>query len=119
MVDVSTPENGLSGEAHKQILEKKLATIGWGVFFGWIGIVMLMEAGSGIVLLGIGVVTLGMQGVRKYYLLDFERFWLLCGALFLAGGIWDLAQLDLPFVPIVLVLVGVVLIGSTLRKKQG
>ena len=119
MVDVNMSENALSDESHKPNLEKRLATIGWGAFFAWLGIVLLMKVGSGIVLLGIGVITLGMQGVRKYFRLDLERFWLVCGAIFLAGGIWELAELDLPLVPIALVLVGAVLIGSAFRKRQG
>ncbi len=119
MVDAGVSENELTDEAGNPDMEKKLAAIGWGAFFAWLGLVLLMKVGSGIVLLGIGVITLGMQGVRKYYNLDLERFWLVCGAIFLAGGIWELAQLDLPFVPIVLVLLGAVLIGSAFRKKPG
>lgn len=104
-------------ETRKPELEKKLATIGWGLFFAWLGIVLLTEAGSGVVLLGIGIIILGMQGVRRYFHLDLERFWVVCGVIFLAGGIWGLAELNLPLVPLVLVLVGIVLVVNTVRKK--
>jgi hypothetical protein len=104
-------------ETRRPELEKKLATIGWGLFFAWLGIVLLTGVGSGAVLLGIGIIILAMQGVRTYFHLGLERFWVVCGIIFLVGGIWGLAEFNLPFIPLVLVLVGIMLVVNAIRKK--
>jgi len=117
MAEGSTSENALLEEARKPDLERKLSAIGWGAFFAWMGIVLLTGLGTGTVLLGIGLITLGIQGARRYFNLDLEKFWIVCGAIFLAGGLWDLTEWDLPLVPIVLFLVGIVLVVNAFRRK--
>jgi hypothetical protein len=55
-------------------LSHKLAVVGWSLFFIWIGIALLLKVDAGIGLLGIGIITLGMQTARKYYNLKLEGF---------------------------------------------
>lgn len=43
---------------------KKLAAVGWGLFFIWIGIAFLADVGWGMGLLGVGVIALGTQQPR-------------------------------------------------------
>jgi len=43
-----------------------------------------------------------------------EGFWLVVGVLFLLGALWELFAVELPLVPIVLGLAGVVLVLSAL-----
>ena len=38
---------------------RKLDTIGWGLFFIWIGIAILADMGWGVGLIGVGVIILG------------------------------------------------------------
>lgn len=54
-------------------------------------------------LLGVGVITLGVQGMRMSFGLTVEGFWLLVGLLFALGGVATLFQVNLPVLPVVLV----------------
>jgi hypothetical protein len=101
-------------------LTHKLQAVGWGLFFVWVGIAVLtkIEAGIGIGLLGIGIITLGMQGVRKYFNLKLEGFWVVVGLLFAIGGIWHLFEAKIPLVAIVLIIGGILVIVSGFRSKR-
>lgn len=46
-------------------LDRKLDAVGWGLFFVWIGVALLLEVGWGIGLLGVGIITLGGQAGRR------------------------------------------------------
>lgn len=46
---------------------RKYDTAGWALFFIWVGLAWMTDLGSGIGLLGIGVITLGGQAVRAYF----------------------------------------------------
>ena len=70
----------------KSGLVAKLSAGGWGLFGIWIGIVMLAKIGAGIGLLGVGIITLGMQVVRKCFSLSLEGFWLVVGVLSIVAG---------------------------------
>ena len=120
----NSESNNESGNQSKDVsikdvkeLEHKLSVTGWALFFIWIGIAFLTNIGSGVGLLGIGVITLVIQGVRKLYNLKVESFWLFVGILFILSGLWELFQANIPLVPIVLIMAGVALLVSILRKK--
>ena len=99
-------------------LSKKLDAIGWSLLFIWIGIVMITGFETGIMLLGIGLIVLGGQASRKYFQLKVEKFWIIVGLLFLGGGLWGISGLNAPFAAIVLILAGVLILFSTLRKQD-
>ena len=86
-------------------------------FFVWIGISFLANFGLAIGLLGIGIITLGMQVARKYFNLKFEWFWVVVGLLFLIGGIWDMLAFKVPLVPILIILAGIVMLISVFWSK--
>lgn len=56
----------------KRDMDKKLSTVGWALFFIWIGIAFLAEFSFGIGLLGVGIITLGVQVARRLMDLKFE-----------------------------------------------
>lgn len=99
-------------------LEKTLQAIGWGLFFIWSGIALLSDVGWGVGLLGVGIVTLGGQMARSYFNLTVKRFWIAIGALFLLGGAWELLDVQVGLIPILLVLAGVVLLLSPLVSRR-
>jgi hypothetical protein len=101
----------------KKQLAKKLDAVGWGLFFIWIGIAFLADVGIGVALLGVGIITLGEQMVRRYFSLKLEWFWLVVGLLLLAGGLWELWKLELPLVPLLLIVVGLVWLISAIWGK--
>ena len=99
-------------------LEQKLKTTGWALFFIWLGIVFLAQMSVGVGLLGIGIITLVMQVVKKRYNLKLEGFWVVIGILFVLAGLWELLQADIPLVPFVLIIAGIVLLLSVVLKKR-
>jgi hypothetical protein len=99
-------------------LSKKLDAIGWSLLFIWIGLVLITGFETGVMLLGIGLIILGGQAGRKYFQLKVEKFWLIVGLLFLGGGLWGISGLNAPFAAVVLILAGVLILFSTLRKQD-
>ena len=65
--------------AERSNLTNKLDAVGWGLFFIWVGVAFLADVAIGVGLLGVGVITLGMQAVRQYFQLELERFWIVGG----------------------------------------
>ncbi len=116
-----TEKAGTTGESkvrEEKGLSGKLTALGWGLFFIWIGFMLLVGMGTAIGLLGVGIITLGIQVARKFYDLSLEVFWLVIGILFTVSGLWELFEADLPLVPIVLIVAGVALLISTLKGKR-
>lgn len=104
--------------SEKTDLAHKLSAVGWALFFIWIGISFLMNFGVGLGLLGVGIITIGIQLIRKSYNLKLEGFWMVIGLLFVLGGLGNILQVNIPIVPIVLILAGVTLLYSIIKKKD-
>ncbi len=102
----------------KHRLDDRLDAIGWGLFFVWVGVALFSDLSTGVGLLGVGVITLGMQAVRKYFGLALESFWLVIGVLFTLGGIWGLYNVNISLAPLILVAVGLFLLLSALKRKK-
>lgn len=113
----NTTEKEISS-SRQQAVESMLATYGWGLVFLWIGAAMLGGLSSGIGLLGIGVITLGLQLVRKYLDLGMEGFWVIVGLLFTFGGLGSLYEKDIPLLAIVLVMAGLLLLVSAIKQNK-
>ncbi|UCD63124.1 MAG: hypothetical protein JSW34_10240 [Candidatus Zixiibacteriota bacterium] len=96
----------------------RLGTVGWGLFFIWIGVAFLAELSLGVVLMGVGVITLFMQVLRSAYKLKLEWFWVAIGVLFLVGGIWELWEPELPLIPVLLIVAGLLLFLSAACKQR-
>ena len=103
--------------AGRQITLEKLDGIAWGLFFLWVGIVLLADFGWGTGLLGIGIVILGGQAGRKLIGAGFELFWVLVGMLFFLGGVWELFGVRVGLTPILCIVAGVLLLLSALLRK--
>lgn len=95
----------------------KLDVFAWSFFFIWIGIALLSNFGWGVGLLGVGIIILGKQTIRKYMALGFETFEVVCGVLFVLGGIWELLSVRISLVPVVCIAAGVALLLSALFGK--
>jgi len=113
--DAGTPdvEKPKTTGTHK--FADKLSTVGWSLFLLWVGIALLMKLDASVGLLGVGVITLVVQGARKYFNLKLEGFWVVIGLLFVVGGLWEIYKPNLPLVPVVLIVAGAVLLISVIR----
>ena len=83
---------------------------GWALFFIWVGVAWLMAVGLGYGLLGVGILTLGMQGARRLFDVRVEGFWVIVGAGFMVAGFWELWNINTPLAPIILIAVGIALL---------
>ena len=99
--------------------EKKLDAVGWGLFFVWIGISFLAGFTFAVGLLGVGVITLGMQLIRKFSNLKLDGFWIVVGLLFILGGIWEYLKIEFQLMPILIIVAGIVILISVFRAKKG
>lgn len=97
---------------------KRITTIGWGLFFIWLGIVLMINAGSGLILLGVGIISLGMQVARKYAGLESDGFWIIVGILFVIVGVWEMFDIDLPLMSVFLIVIGAVFLVSALKSRD-
>ena len=104
--------------AQRSQLTRKLDAIGWGLFFIWMGIALFGHLGWGVGLLGVGIITLGVQAARKYFELKLEGFWVAVGFLFVVGGFCRLVNVQLGLLPILCIVVGVALLVSTLIRGR-
>ncbi len=100
--------------------EKQLDVGTWGIFFVWIGAALLASLPWGVWLVGTGAIVVGAQIARHYIGSPVEIFWLVVGALFVLGGVSELAELDRHFaiIPIVCITAGAGLIASALRASR-
>jgi hypothetical protein len=96
----------------------RLDSIGWGLFFIWIGIALLANLGWGVGLVGVGIIMLGRQAARRFAALEIEGFWILVGALFVLGGVWEILSIRVGLIPILCIGAGVALLASALFGKR-
>ena len=104
---------------NQQVLHKKLDAAGWSLFFVWVGIALFAHVGWGAGLLGVSIIILGIQAIRKYFGLELEGFWVAAGFFFALGGIWKLFHIQFGLIPVLCIAVGVVLLVSALVGKPG
>ena len=119
MSDLNAINEEKPNQARQASLARRLDAAGWGLFFIWMGIATLIDVGWGIGLCGVALITLGMQAVRKNAGLKLEPFWIVVGLLFLLGGAWELAALEISLTPFLLIIAGIALLISTIRGKSG
>ena len=87
----------------------------WAVFFIWAGIAMLAGVPWGWFFTGVGVLTLAAQLVRWWMDLRIEGFWVVCGIVFLVGGVWELLGIAWSLAPILLIVLGATLLWKAVR----
>ena len=99
--------------------EKQLEVGTWGVFFLWMGSALLASLPSGAWVLGVGVILLGAQLVRRLNTLRVEGFWVVAGLLFVVGGASQLAHLaiNVAFIPLLCILAGAGLVAKALMHR--
>ena len=108
--------------AARVALSQKLDAVGWALFLIWVGIAVLADVGWGWGLLGVAAIILGEAVVRQLWDLNVGGFWIVVGLMFLAGGLWELFQVQWPLAPILLIGCGLAALwgavsGKNLMKK--
>ena len=108
-------------EKEKRALNKRLESAAWGLFLVVLGLIWLVpdnRVPQDVWLLGAGVILLGLNGIRYLKGIRPSGFTIFLGVLGVLLGIGGLLDLDLPVVPILVILVGLSMIGGTVFKKR-
>ena len=125
VIDLADIPQGRTRGAERAIGKYDLGTFTRDLFFLWAGVAFLANVGLGAGLLGLGVITLGAQAVRKYLELPVKWFWLAVGVLFFAWG-WvewlgiGLRSAPIPggAAPIAVLVVGIALVTYALLRRR-
>ena len=95
-----------------------LDRVGWGLFFIWAGVALMAGLSAGAGLLGVAVIILGLQAFHWVLKLEVDRFWMLVGSAFAILGVWELLEIEMPLVPVLLIVLGVMILGSMLTTSE-
>ncbi len=90
-------------------LNKRLEDISWGAFLVLLGGLWLVPdrwVPEGAWLIGAGIIMLGLNLMRQLNGIRMSGFTLFLGAIALFSGIADILHVDLPLMPILLILIG-------------
>jgi hypothetical protein len=99
--------------SEKAILNKRLETIGWGLFFimlGGFAFVPYELVPKGLWSIGVGVIMLGLNTTRYFYGIKMSGFTTFLGVISLFSGITQLMGLHNLDAPILLIIIGAYLI---------
>lgn len=96
-------------DVEKMALKRRLDGIGWALFLIMIGGLWLMPEGTvpeGTWLIGVGLIMLGISAVRSLNGIEVSWFTVILGVIALASGASGFFGVDLPWFPILLILIG-------------
>jgi hypothetical protein len=102
-------------------LDRLLERICWGLFLILIGGLLLFPKGQvpeGAWLLGAGLIMLGLNVARYFGGIAMSYGTIVLGIVALAGGLAGIYGVDLPLLPVLLILVGVVMILRPLFERD-
>lgn len=108
-------------EPGKVELNKRLERISWGLFLIMLGGFALVPSGqlpSGAWLIGLGVILLGLNGVRSMMDIPISWFTTVLGAVALVAGSGDIAGVDVPVGPVLLIIIGAAILLRGLDPRR-
>ena len=108
-------------KAQKKAMDKRLDSIGWGLFLIMIGGLWLAPEGmfpEGTWLIGTGLIIIVLMGIRYLYGIKVSGFWFILGVIALAFGISDVFGLNIPVFPILIIIIGISIVFKPLFKKK-
>ncbi len=109
-------------QSDKQMLNKRLEAIAWGLFLimiGGIAFVREDQVPGGLWSIGVGIILLGLNAARYYYRIRMSGFTTVLGVIALVTGIGEMAGMDLPGLAILLILLGAQLMLKPWLEERG
>lgn len=91
--------------------------IAWAVLFIWAGMTLLIHAGVGAFLVGLGAIMAGAEIARFLRGESIDRLWLVCGAVALVAGILEQAHVSWRLAPALLIALGAGVILNNLLAR--
>lgn len=115
--------NNISHDQAARVTAQTFDSIGWGLFFIWVGIAFLSNLGWGVGLLGIGIIMISAQVARTFFDLRMDYFGLVLGICLAVAGACLVLGITTPisawFIPTVLIIAGVAILFSTWKHRSG
>jgi len=99
-------------------LDRRVDSGTMGVFLLLLGTGLLLGIGWGAGLIGVGIILLVEQAVRRHLAVNFDWFWVGVGLVSVFCGISMLLGANFSLVPIIIMVIGVSLIASAAKGKQ-
>ena len=100
-------------DARRGALNKRLESVGWALFLIMIGGMWMFpeeRVPEGAWMMGAGVALLALNGARSLVGIRMSRTTIILGVVALALGICDVAVKKVPYLPIVLIVIGLLII---------
>lgn len=107
----------VKAESEGTALDQKVNGVIGGLLLIWAGIAVQADLGWGAALIGVGIILLVEQAVRRRLGVEFDWFWVGVGIVSGASGVGMLFGLEVSLVPILFIIVGIAVITSTVRSK--
>ena len=110
----------MNEDAAKKALDKRLESIGWGLFLIMLGGIWLVpkeRIPEETWLIGVGIILLGLNAARYFNGIKMSNFTIGLGILALLIGIASFAGVDLPLLPIILILIGANIIFKIVTRQ--
>jgi hypothetical protein len=107
--------------SEKAILNKRLETIGWGLFLVMLGgfaLVPYSLVPAGLWSIGVGVIMLGLNVTRYFFQIKMSGFTTFLGVISLLSGVTQLMGLNTLDAPILLIVLGAYLILKPWFEKR-
>ena len=101
-------------------LNKTLENIAWGLFLVMIGGMWLAPEDvvpEGTWLIGVGLIMIGLNAARHLKGIKTSTFTVFLGTLALVVGLADFAGIDLPLLPILLIIIGAHIIYGAVANR--
>lgn len=106
--------------AQKRKLNRRIESVGWALFLIWSGTLLIAPdelAPEGSWLIGTGLIIVASMGIRYLYGIRIDGFWTVLGLLALCYGLSDNLGFNLPVLPVVFIIVGVVILYNAFFRK--
>ena len=104
---------------HKDALNRRLDEIGWALFFLLTGVLLLApeRIPDGTWLIGVGIIMLGINAVRRLNDIAISPFTVILGAVAVAAGLADLFGVKFPLFAVLFILIGVGMVVRQLVQR--
>jgi hypothetical protein len=103
-------------------LAKRLDEIAWALILIMTGALWLAPKAmfpEGSWLVGVGLIVLGLNAIRRLRALEMSGFGLAAGLVALAAGVGRILGQELPLIPVLLITLGIgLVIGAAVRKNK-
>jgi hypothetical protein len=107
--------------SEKDELNKRIENVGWGFFLIMIGGLWLVPdrfIPEGTWLIGVALIFFGINIVRHLNHIPMSNFSLILGVIAFVIGISDFFKVDLPFFPLLLIIIGLKLLIQPIFERK-